>query len=183
VKEHAIMHTNYPHHPPGAQRAPLIALAGLALAGCSATLEAGTAAVDAGTAADVAQASAQLAAAQAMSATLATQAHQVTRLVDATLAQAQTWQAIAIMQGGALALIGLALIGAAAAVVIALARRPATHQAPAQAAAQAAPAPIVYIVAPNQAPMIGAGDAADWPERRARRRALAQLQSGREMTP
>jgi hypothetical protein len=167
VKEHAIMHTNY--RPP-----VLIALAGLALAGCSATLEAGTQAIDAGTAADAAQAAAQLAAMQAMSGTLANQAHQVTQLVDATLAQARTWQAIAIMQGGALALIGLALIGAAAAVVIALARRPSAHQAPPQA-----PAPVVYIAAPGWAPqdmpMIGAGQAADWPELRARRRALAQL--------
>lgn len=153
---------------------PGAALAGIALSACSATLEAGAQAVDAGAAADSAQAAAQLAATQAMSATLANQAAQVTRLVDATLAQAHTWQAIATMQAGALALIGLALIGAAAAVVIALARR----RTAAQPGAAQAPAPVVYIVAPAQAPMIGAAQAADWPElpeARARRRALAQL--------
>jgi hypothetical protein len=128
-------------------RSILAAFAIIALAGCSATVAAGDATK--AQAPEALRAEADLAATQAFSATLATQAGQVTRLVDATLEAMRMWQAVTIILAGAL------VIGVVAAVVVgALAAARATRP-------RAVERPPVYIIqAPSQAPPVAAPDRA-----------------------
>jgi hypothetical protein len=127
---------------------------------------------------DELRAAADLASVTAFSNTLAAQANQVDRLVDVTIDQVTTWQALAVMLAAVVALIVVALIVAALIVAVAMARRrPA--------------APVYYVVQPPAHQAISTptasmilDDPEQWPELRARRRALAELAPPREeMTP
>jgi len=152
-------------------KAAIVLLVCVALSACSATVTAGDA-TKARTAEQV-QAESGLAATLAFSNTLSAQAGQVDRLVDATISQVATWQTLAVILVAALAGIALAVAVAGGAVAVAVARRrPAT--------------PVYYMVQP-QAPQVGAhaayqvlDDPDQWPELRARRRALAELAAPRD---
>lgn len=147
-------------------KAALVCICVLILAGCSATVAAGDATK--AQSADTLRAEADLAATQAFSATLATQAGQVTRLVESTLEAMRMWQAVTVLLAGALvvAVVVAVVVGGIAAL---RASRPRVID------------PSTYIIqAPAQAGLLDDPD--QWPEaraiQRARRRAL--LEQGRE---
>jgi hypothetical protein len=115
------------------------------------------------------QAESGLAATLAFSNTLSSQAGQVDRLVDSTISQVATWQALAVILVVALAVALLGAVAVAGVVALRVTRRQ--------------PAAPVYVI---QAPQVGApaayqvlDDPDQWPELRARRRALAELAAPR----
>lgn len=141
----------------------------LALSACSATVTAGDA-TKARTPEQV-QAESGLAATMAFSNTLSSQAGQVDRLVDATISQVATWQALAVILVVALVVALLGAVAVAGVVALRVTRR-RDERAP------------VYVI---QAPQVGApvahmilDDPDQWPELRARRRALAELAAPRQ---
>jgi ABC-type transport system involved in cytochrome bd biosynthesis fused ATPase/permease subunit len=130
----------------------LLILAAFILAGCSASVAAGDAAKQAAehqATVDAMRAQADLTAAQAFSSTLASQANQVDRLVNATIDQAAAWRATTVLLIVVVGLVAVVVVGAFTALALA-GRRPATRPA----------APIVYIVAAPTMPAIDATPAA-----------------------